>query len=854
MPFYHAAIFPRARRGVGQVVAAALAVAFLAGVVALARPPAGQAAALPAGFQESVAIAGLNSPTTVKFSPDGRVFVGERSGVIKVFDSLTDPTPTVFADLRTQVYSFWDRAFTGLALDPAFPVRPYVYVAYAHNAVIGGTAPRWSDPDTGADICPNPPGATELGCVISGRLSRLTADGDKMVGSEQVLLEDWCQQFPSHGTGDLVFGADGALYMSAGDGASFTKRDTGEYGNPCGDPAGQGGALRSQDVRTPGDPTGLDGTILRIDPDTGEGLPGNPMADSGDANARRIVAHGVRNPLRMTVRPGTNEMWFGDVGWADWEEINRLVPSQNLTNFGWPCREGPLAQGDSLAAGSTLKPYKDLAACQGFTGYTNPHYPYFHRSAVVAGDGCRNSGSSSTTGVAFYNGGNYPAAYDGALFFADYSRRCIYAMPKGVNGLPDPNKRHVLVTDAATPVDLEIGPNGDLFYVDLAGGTIRRVRYYNGNQPPVAVATATPQRGPAPLTTTLSAAGSTDPEKGALSYAWDLDADGAFDDATGITVQRTFDDGAWPVRLEVRDPQGAIATTTIIVTAGNTEPLAVIDTPAAATTWSVNQKLTFTGHGTDAEDGTLPPTSLDWALVIQHCATVNRASCHAHPIQEWENTASASFDAPDHDYPSYLEMHLTATDAKGETTTVVRELSPRAVKLNARANYQGVQVAVDTHVATAGGPTVIAGSTHTVSAAAVQVVDGVRYEFAGWSDHGEASHDVTADGTALVATYRAETKLAASVSAGNVIRGTAITVTGRLLRGPYAVAGLNVTVYARGAWSTEAWVPVGTVKTDAGGYARLGQKPTRNTEYQVRFAGSGGHLPSQSVIVRTSVR
>ena len=156
-----------------------------------------------------------------------------------------------------------------------------------------------------------------------------------MTGTEQVLIEDWCQQYPSHSVGDLAFGADGALYVSGGDGASFDFADYGQDGqplNPCGDPPGgvgaaltpptaQGGALRSLDLTTPStptnpDPVGLDGTILRVDPATGAGLPDNPLASSSDPNARRIVAHGLRNPFRFTMRPGTNEVWLGDVGWG----------------------------------------------------------------------------------------------------------------------------------------------------------------------------------------------------------------------------------------------------------------------------------------------------------------------------------------------------------------------------------------------------------------------------------------------------------------------------------------------------------------------------------------------------------
>lgn len=96
---------------------------------------------LPSGFDESVVLGGLNQPTNVEFSEDGRVFVAEKSGLIKVYDDLSDKQPTIFADLRTKVHNYWDRGLLGLALDPGFPARPYVYALYTHDALIHGHAP-----------------------------------------------------------------------------------------------------------------------------------------------------------------------------------------------------------------------------------------------------------------------------------------------------------------------------------------------------------------------------------------------------------------------------------------------------------------------------------------------------------------------------------------------------------------------------------------------------------------------------------------------------------------------------------------------------------------------------------------
>ena len=125
-----------------------------AAVLVFAVPATAPAATYPTGFSEQTVFSGLSNPTAIRFASDGRVFVAEKSGLVKVFDSLSDPQPDIFADLRTQVHNFWDRGLLGLALDPNFPASPYVYVLYTRDAPIGGAAPRWGTPGASSDGCP----------------------------------------------------------------------------------------------------------------------------------------------------------------------------------------------------------------------------------------------------------------------------------------------------------------------------------------------------------------------------------------------------------------------------------------------------------------------------------------------------------------------------------------------------------------------------------------------------------------------------------------------------------------------------------------------------------------------------
>jgi glucose/arabinose dehydrogenase len=890
------------------------------------------AATLPSGFQDTTVFSGLSFPTAIRFASDGRIFVAQKNGLLLEYDNLNDTTPTTVVDLRTQTDDYWDRGLLGLALDPNFPTSPYIYVSYAYDAPPGGTAPTWND------ACPTPPGPTTDGCVIQGRLMKLTLSGN-VATNQQVLLTAWCQQFPSHSIGDLFFGADGKLYVSGGDGASFGSADWGQYGgssgsptvaNPCGDPpspagtalsppTAEGGALRSQSPRrAAGEPVLLNGAILRVDPATGAGLPDNPLGSSTDANARRIVAYGMRNPFRFTIRPGTNDLWIGDVGWATWEEINR-VPNPTatpLTNFGWPCYEGaaiqPVYQSDNLnmcnslysggggstgtfgtttlssgfdtldantkgvskfsspvsgqltkvegylsGLGSTTGSqvvkavvYADSGGVPGaliatsnpvtinagaafswvpFTfatpptvtagpvwiGYlagatsaliqarldsasgvikynadtysdgatnpfgtasqatklngwairatystssggsvaTPPYYTYNHNNAVVTGDNCPTANGSSITGIAFYNGGSYPSSYNGGLVFGDNTRGCIWFMKAGANGLPDPNQISLFDGPVSSVVDIETGPGGDIFYVDHYGGTIHRITYTSSNNPPVAVATGSPTSGAAPLTVNFDGSGSSDPDGDPITYSWDLNGDGVYGDSTAVKPTYTYNTaGTYVVHLKVTDSKGASTISSpITIDAGNTPPTPTIDSPASTLTYKVGDPISFSGHATDAQEGTIPASGLSWTLIIHHCPTPN--NCHTHNVQTWTGVSSGSFNAPDHEYPCYLELQLTATDSKGLSATTSVQLNPQTVNLTFASSPTGAQLSAGSTSGTAPfTKTVVINSSTAISALSPQTIGTGTYTFTSWSDGGAQSHNITAPATATTYT------------------------------------------------------------------------------------------------------
>lgn len=308
--------------------------------------------ALPPNFEDVTIGSNWNQAVGLCFAPDGRMFVWEKAGrVWNVENGVKAAQPLI--DIREEVGNWADYGLLGFAIDPNFYSNGHIYLMYVvdyHHLIFHGT-PGYN------------PQANTYNHDTIARITRYTcnaADGYRSVdmNSRFVLVGEAIHAgipicHMSHGIGTLVFGEDGTLLASCGDAASYETVDvggptSGSSYTALGDGIIQAkedvGSYRAQLVDS------LDGKVLRLDPSTGDGVPSNPFYDALAPRAprSRVWAMGLRNPYRMSLRPGTGNadptvadpgtLYIGDVGWVTWEELN--ICRGPGVNFGWPVFEG----------------------------------------------------------------------------------------------------------------------------------------------------------------------------------------------------------------------------------------------------------------------------------------------------------------------------------------------------------------------------------------------------------------------------------------------------------------------------------------------------------------------------------
>jgi glucose/arabinose dehydrogenase len=775
----------------------------------LALPPLASAEPeLPPHFQDEVVFEGIEQPVNFRFAPDGRVFVSTKPGEILVYDSVDDPTPTVFADLRGDVYDHGDRGLLGIELDPKFESgRPYVYALYTWDHVLGKswnpTEPEYGTPGVSGDPdCPTQ--NSSHSCLVSGRLVRLeesSSNADHAVEEggrpkEKELVQGWCQQFDSHSIGELAFGKEGDLYVSGGDGASYESiPDYGQLGtppNPCGDaptPAktapseaqrheAQGGSLRSQNLNL------LNGAILRVDPDSGAAFPGNPLAGEGNANAERTVAKGFRNPFRFTFDPKTGEIYSGNVGSSEIEEIDRFqAPPSSLYNSGWPCYEGLQHQFQFKALGLDTCTALYKAEAEGKPKTTEPFFTYSHKQTVVPGDECPTESGSAVSGLSFYEGGRYPAKYEGALFFADAVRGCFWVMYPGEDGKPDPSttERFLRESNIYPGVKIVEGPDGYLYYADLFGenfgdGSIHRIGF--SETAPTARLKAEPPYGlydsGGDFETTLDASGSTDPNQSSasLTYEWDLNEDGVFESSGSAQTKKvTFTEAEQEARenanpkksanrivaVRIEDADGSTSVARTTVYPGDKPPTVTITSPLAGQKWSVGDTIDLNAEALDSEGHPIvTPLPYYWVTRMAHCPDpAHPDACHEHPLQTFSGIRHAEFVAPQHEYPSYIQIVLRVSDKRGLSGTASLPLKPNTVDVSLQSVPAGIPLLAGTEEApTPFALAAIDGSEIQITAPLTAEIGGKKYAWQSWSDGGAIGHPILAEGApSFTATY-----------------------------------------------------------------------------------------------------
>ena len=542
--------------------------------------------------------------------------------------------------------------------------------------------------------------------INKDRLSRFTANASltgTINGSEVVLYQDPDIANNEHHGGALAFGNDGKLYFT-----------TGEHFLP----------QLSQDLTSPR------GKIHRINPD-GTIPTDDPYYDGAGPNWDSIWARGLRNPFRAYYDAPTGRFFVGDVGGnVASTAIEELEVGARGANYGWPDSEGPCS-----------------SPC------TSPIYSYPHNgrdAAIVAGF--------------VYHGSQFPASYRGDFFFADYAQNWIKRLTfdtsgavngvynvEPIDGTPDgPTGDIVYLTE---------GPDGALYYVDLgysdttstAGiSKIRRIRFINGgNQPPIAVAAATPSSGPVPLTVSFSSAGSLDPEGQPLAYSWTF-GDGTTSTAANPT--HTYSQaGQYTVRVAVSDGIDTTQSSPITIRVGSA-PTPTILSPQDGSFFRAGDVITFVGDATDVEDGPLPASAYTWNIDFLH-------EGHVHPGTPITGVKSGTFTIPTdgHDFSGYTRYRITLTviDSDGLTSARAVTIYPEKVNLTFDTAPSGLTLYLDgiARITPFVHDTVI-GFTHTIEARN-QTSGAGNYTFSSWSDGGAQQHTIVVPGSpqSYVATY-----------------------------------------------------------------------------------------------------
>jgi glucose/arabinose dehydrogenase/regulation of enolase protein 1 (concanavalin A-like superfamily) len=447
------------------------------------------------------------------------------------------------------------------------------------------------------------------------------------------------------------------------------------------------------------------GKILRLNPD-GTVPEDNPFVNTPGA-LPQIWAYGLRNPFRFTFTPN-GKLMAGDVGGSLFEELDIVTPG---ANYGWPLAEG---------------------VCDG-CAFANPIYTYAHTADEAH--------AGSITGVMVYTGSTFDPSYQNKVFIADYTLGWIKTLTFD-STYSSFISEQTFDSQAGTVVKLAQGPDGNVYQLNIFPGELSMIAPSGGNRAPSAVITATPDNGLSPLTVNFSSQGSSDPDPNTtLSYAWNF-GDGAVSTSANPTHTYTVN-GPYDVTLSVSDGAKAGQAVKRIVV-GSTAPTAQILSPTAATKYNAGDVITFSGIGSDAQDGALPDSAYTWSVLFHHAD-------HIHPFRDNIVGPTGSITIPrsadNIDTTSYV-LTLKVTDSSGLSTSRSVEIKPNLVNLTITASDPEASFTIDgipykgSHSEQA-----VVGVERVIAAITPQFVGDGQFVFDSWSDGQAQSHTITTPST-----------------------------------------------------------------------------------------------------------
>ncbi|GGT14669.1 glycosyl hydrolase [Streptomyces tanashiensis] len=633
-----------------------------------------------------------DQPMQLDVAPDGKVFYMSRSGKVNVIHTHGGASETHLAG-KLNVYDGGEDGGIGLVLDPAFATNRWIYVDYS------------------------PAGTAEI-----NRVSRFTVKADDTLdmASEKKIIEVPAYRGadePGHTGGNLAFGPGGNLYIGVGD-------DTNPFASDGFTPIDERpGRERFDAQRSSANTNDLRGKILRIKPqaDGTYTIPAGNMFAPGTAKTKpEIYAMGFRNSFRFSVDKNTGWIAAGDYG-PDSHAANANRGPEGTVEwnlikepgfYGWPyCTGNNTPYNDYDFANPTpVLPKFDCAApvnnSPNNTGLTTlpaakpaTVWYNYHASAEfpeidLAGGAAPMAGPFYHYDAASTSERKFPAYFDKTPFFYDWTRDFVKEMRLDSAGSLLKINPFAAQLNAHALIDMKFGPDGAMYVAEWGEGYghantddgIYRIDYVAGNRAPLAKAVGSPDSGQAPLNTTFSAEGSSDPDGDAITYKWDFG-----DGTTGVGVKPSHSytaNGTYTARLTVTDPGGKTGTANVTVTVGNARPKVTLNTPVNGGFLSLGDTISYTVNVVDPEDGTIDCSKVKVTAALGH-------DSHSHDTGQYtgcSGTIQTSASGHDADANTYFVLSADYTDRGGLTGTTSATLQPKKKQAEYFTGQSGIRV------------------------------------------------------------------------------------------------------------------------------------------------------------------